>query len=593
MLDAGTQALADLPYIQPSEFENPAWTRALKAAAIISAPSFAGTAITLNAGPGPVRDAWLDLVASLVAPNRKLSRLPGQLSPARLEKSLDLEASLIAGHPVFEAGLFTRNANDILVVPMAERLPPTLVGKLAQALDDGKAPTLIFLCEADPQEDGVPTALAERSVLSLNLHQVSVRDAAFVPPADETTLKSDQVVVSENIMDAGATALAQFHVTSARKLYALLKIVRALAALEDNAVADPTHLMCALELVLGMALNPEAKEQENDEAQDAEPEPNPEESPPDSNNSEDQNEPLDLAALQEMIVAAKAAEAPAEALAPIKSGSTAARNAAIGKAGANRKNAKRGRPVGLSRRPAFDGQRPDTVATLRQAAPWQQMRARARGNDWHAGQRLIVTRDDFRFKRLNHPTETTVIFAVDASGSTALERLGEAKGCIEILLGRCYVRRDQVALISFRGERAEVLLEPTRSLVRAKKGLQSLPGGGPTPLADALCQSHLLALRARNRGQQPFLVFLTDGRGNIALNGEPDKQAARDEALVAAKRCAADDFQSLIIDIARRPRPAASKLADALNADYCTLPRADAQTMSNLIGRYVELDGGP
>ena len=94
--------------------------------------------------------------------------------------------------------------------------------------------------------------------------------------------------------------------------------------------------------------------------------------------------------------------------------------------------------------------------------------------------------DDFHFTRLQPKRQSTTIFAVDASGSSALHRLAEAKGAVELLLADCYVRRDQVAVIAFRGCGAELLLPPTRSLVRAKRVLNGLPGGGSTPLAAAL-----------------------------------------------------------------------------------------------------------
>ena len=94
-----------------------------------------------------------------------------------------------------------------------------------------------------------------------------------------------------------------------------------------------------------------------------------------------------------------------------------------------------------------------------------------------------MRRDDFRMTRFQQRTRTTTIFVVDASGSSALNRLAEAKGAVELLLADCYVRRDQVALLAFRGKEAELLLPPTRSLVRAKRSLAGLPGGGGTPLA--------------------------------------------------------------------------------------------------------------
>jgi magnesium chelatase subunit D len=108
--------------------------------------------------------------------------------------------------------------------------------------------------------------------------------------------------------------------------------------------------------------------------------------------------------------------------------------------------------------------------------------------------------DDFRVTRYKQRSETTTIFVVDASGSAALHRLAEAKGAVELLLADCYVRRDRVAMIAFRGPGAELLLPPTRSLVRAKRSLAGLPGGGGTPLASA--STRYLAETAP-LGQQP------------------------------------------------------------------------------------------
>ncbi len=99
----------------------------------------------------------------------------------------------------------------------------------------------------------------------------------------------------------------------------------------------------------------------------------------------------------------------------------------------------------------------------------------------HGG--VEIRREDFRLTRFTRRTPTTVIFAVDASGSSALHRLAETKGAVELLLAECYVRRDRVAPIAFRRQRAELLLPPTRSLARARRNLAGLPGGDATPLA--------------------------------------------------------------------------------------------------------------
>ena len=121
----------------------------------------------------------------------------------------------------------------------------------------------------------------------------------------------------------------------------------------------------------------------------------------------------------------------------------------------------------------------------------------------HADARLRMSPEDFRVTRYKQRTQTLTIFVVDASGSTALNRLAEAKGAVELLLADCYIRRDQVAVVAFRGRKAEILLPPTRSLVRAKRGLAGLPGGGGTPLARRSRPRRPLAMLARRRGETP------------------------------------------------------------------------------------------
>jgi magnesium chelatase subunit D len=202
--------------------------------------------------------------------------------------------------------------------------------------------------------------------------------------------------------------------------------------------------------------------------------------------------------------------------------------------------------------------------------------------------RAYVSRDDFRYLRLRHAAPSTAIFVVDASGSTALERLGETKGAIEQLLTRCYVRRDEVALIAFRGTSAELLLPPTRSLTAAKRQLAALPGGGPTPLAAGLKAGLELALSVERRGSSPLLVLLTDGSGNIALDGTPDRALAAEELSRLARNCKSRDLKTICIDIARRPRESVTTLANMLGADLHILRKADAGHVSQLVDRSMQ-----
>jgi magnesium chelatase subunit D len=188
--------------------------------------------------------------------------------------------------------------------------------------------------------------------------------------------------------------------------------------------------------------------------------------------------------------------------------------------------------------------------------------------------------DDFHVTRFRQRAETTTIFAVDASGSAAANRLAEAKGAVELLLAECYIRRDQVAVVSFRGRSAEILLPPTRSLVRAKRGLAGLPGGGGTPLAAGIDCAITLADGVRRRGGTPVIVLLTDGRANVAADGTGGRARAEAEAMAAATRMRLAGFTVLLVDTSPRPAPAAQKLAAAMAARYLPLPYADPGMLS-------------
>jgi magnesium chelatase subunit D len=225
------------------------------------------------------------------------------------------------------------------------------------------------------------------------------------------------------------------------------------------------------------------------------------------------------------------------------------------------------------------------VDTLRAAAPWQRLRKTS--EKLQAGQRVIVRPDDFRIVRYRERRETTAIFVVDASGSAAMQRLAEVKGSIELLLADCYIRRDSVAMVVFRGTQAEVVLPPTRSLVRAKRLLAGLPGGGGTPLASGLDTALNLADSIGRKGQSPLLVLMTDGRANINSDGKAGRVAAFEDALRAGERICAAGIPALAIDTSPNLRPLGepptSKLGRAMNARYLPLPICDSARISEAV----------
>ncbi|MFP4321230.1 MAG: magnesium chelatase ATPase subunit D [Anaerolineales bacterium] len=217
----------------------------------------------------------------------------------------------------------------------------------------------------------------------------------------------------------------------------------------------------------------------------------------------------------------------------------------------------------------------DVVATLRTAAPWQPLRNPARDH-------LALTLSDVRVKQYRSKAGALFCFAVDASGSMALHRMRQAKGAVHNLLGKAYVNRDRVALIAFRGERAEVLMPPTQSVELAKRALDLLPTGGGTPLASALIMANDMAAQARGRGiMQTVLILLTDGRANIPLKEGNDP---REELQRLGVGLADSGLHILVVDTKRNylSRGEARQLADWLGADYAYLPNASGEDIAAL-----------
>jgi magnesium chelatase subunit D len=375
------------------------------------------------------------------------------------------------------------------------------------------------------------------------------------------------------------------------------------AALAGSDTVEEEHVAVAARLVLAPRATrlPPAPEQQEPEppqeetsppesAENPAPEPPPE--PPqdardDTKNEDDaDSQPPDPQELAERVLEAAQAAIPAGLLASLKIGALQrAKSPTSGSAGAEQKNALRGRPVGARKGEPRAGQRINVLETLRAAAPWQRLRRSTLPTTSASltTPRIVVRKEDFHVTRFRQLGQTTTVFVVDASGSSALNRLAEAKGAVELLLADCYVRRDSVAVLAFRGKVAEVLLPPTRSLARAKRSLAGLPGGGGTPLAHAIDGAAALAGQIRRKGETPIIVLLTDGKANIARDGKPGRGPAASDALAAAAQLRAMGVSALLVDTSPQRQSSAEQLAAAMGAQYLALPYGGAQSLNQAV----------
>jgi len=347
------------------------------------------------------------------------------------------------------------------------------------------------------------------------------------------------------------------------------------AALAGRTEVSAADAAVAARLVLAPRATRRPEAEPEPEAEPPAPEPPPESADHPADADQDGPAPDELPPA-DLILQAALAALPNDLLAQLAG--NAPRRGTTGRAGGSVAGERRGRPIGTKRGHPRTGARLDLLATLRAAAPWQGLRGRVTGET-----RLRVRPDDLHVVRCRPRSETTTIFAVDASGSQALARLAEAKGAVELLLAECYVRRDRVAVVGFRGTGATVLLPPTRAPARARRSLAGLPGGGGTPLASGIEAATALAEAATRRGETATIVLLTDGQANIGRDGAPGREQAQRDTLNAARALRAHGFRCLLIDTANRSQKLARDLAAAMGGRYLALPRADAARLSGAI----------
>jgi len=524
----------------------------------------------LRARAGPVRDAVMAALGGFG------QRLHPAMDDATLLGGTDLAATLAEGRLVTRAGLL---CGDRFTLVMAERCPPGLAAKLAQRLDQGGA-AVLALDEAAESAEGLLPALSDRLGLFLDLDGLIWSDLPALAPdparIDAARARLGRIDTSAAFAPL-AGAAAMLGIGSARAVLFALAAARAAAALRGGDAVGEGDLQLAAALVLAHHGLPPPEAQESTEA------PPPPDPGPQAEDPGDVPETLDIP--EELLVEAALSALPPGLMLRLQTQRSQRAAKAGSGAGALRKALTRGRP--LPSRPGLPGggARIDLIATLRQAAPWQPLRRK------QTGRRLTILPGDIRLRRYQDRTDRVVIFVVDASGSLAMTRLGEAKGAVERLLADAYVTRDHVALVAFRGTGAELLLPPTKSLVQTKRRLAGLPGGGGTPLAAGLKLALETAGRARGAGLSPAVAVLTDGKANVTLSGAPGRAQAMEESLAMARALHAAGVPALLINAGLLPQPQLLELSRAMGADLVSLPRADDRALAGALGLALEQAG--
>ena len=549
--------------------------------------------VTVKSQFGPVRDAWLTYVRQLASScGTQILKAPANISAEQLLGSLDIEASLQAGSLIMSKGLLERVQGNLLLLPMVERMDLQAIALISQALDEtNSADTaspfgVIALDESDSADEAISPRLLDRLAFEIYLDQFSIADIKESLEVDAEDVAEAKkllplVKCSDEYLEVMTKAGFSLGVISLRANQFALETAKTLAALRglsevgQDEVIDAARLVYTPSKRIQIPSEPDQVDQGDQDDQNSDSQMDDAQDEPDTSPEQNQEQPSNEE-LEDIIVEAVKASIPPQLLRQPKQSNRPGKSAAhiSGKSGAVQKNFLSGRPLSSRKGRPSDGKRLDILKSIRAAIPWQRLRgASILSQQQHPSKSRIDFRaEDLHIKQYLRRRGTVTIFLVDASGSSATQRLSEAKGALEELLAQCYVRRDEVAMVSMRGAKAEIVLPPTRSLARAKRNLATLPGGGGTPLAAGFRAANEMAISLERKGLTPVIVIMSDGKANVNLNGVGGRAGAHSDALMAAKELRVKNHRLLFVDTSPQPELLAQELSSAMAAQYFPLP---------------------